>query len=371
MVPPVTGMNYLWDSTLPGFGIRCTANNIKSYVLRYMIHGKQRIKTICRIGILDLTDARDKARRYLITALDDDDPFLSSKRDVDTLRSLSKSFQSQRADELKPSTLDSYKSLWIHINKAIGEYPVAALGDDAVNKLRSALKDTPTTFNRAVSLIISALKWQGIAIETHPFKQARKYKEKPRQRILSKDENLNFYKKLCDYKEQRKTGWRYADLFIMLLLTGLRRDEWRLGKWEWIDWETALYVLPDNKTGGRTVYLSSFALDVLMAMREKQGKPSKGYIFPSPRDNKKPISWTWRVWDSMRNDCGIDGFRIHDMRHTAGSYAHSQGKLTQRQVADFLGHSRLETSSRYIHDTEKRESSEIASKSISDGWIKQ
>ena len=80
------------------------------------------------------------------------------------------------------------------------------------------------------------------------------------------------------------------------------------------------------------------------------------------------MSWTWRQWDKIRRCAGLPDFRIHDLRHTAGSYAHSAAGLTQRQVADFLGHSKLETSSRYIHDAEMRKAADAAGMAISDSW---
>lgn len=366
--PADKNLIYLWDSSMPGFGVRCTTAGIKSFVVRYRLAGKQRIKTLGRIAVLDLTDARSLARNCLADAHKGEDPFISCEKDIQTVKELARAFQDGRRGELKDKTLESYESLWKHIIKAIGKDPVVMLSEDSVKRLRKELSTKPTTFNRCLSLVASALKWHGSLTENHPFRRAKKYKEKPRQRILSKQENTDFYIALGEYKKNRKPGWRYADLFILLLLTGLRRDEWRRGRWEWIDWPQVLYTLPDNKTGGRVVYLSSLAIAVLEDIWSKAGNPKRGFIFPSPSDKKKPMSWTWRVWDSMRREVGLDGFRIHDMRHTAGSYAHSIGNLTQRQVADFLGHKRLETSSRYIHDEEKRESAEAAARAISKGW---
>jgi len=368
--PAGKNLVYLWDSTMPGFGVRCTSAGIKSFVVRYRVAGSQRIKTLGRTQVLDLTDAQKKAREKLSEAQSGADPFISSARDVQTVRDLSIAFQDGRQRELKPKTLESYESLWKHIVAALGPVPIISLSEESVRDLRKALDGKETTFNRCLSLVLSALKWQGALTDNHPFRRAKKYKEKTRQRILSKDENANFYKALGEYKRQRKAGWRYADLFILLLLTGLRRDEWRTGRWEWLDFGNAVYTLPDNKTGGRVVYLSTLALDVLREMWTAAGKPKKGFLFPAPEAKNAPMSWTWRIWNGMRNEIGLEGFRIHDMRHTAGSYAHSFGKLTQRQVADFLGHHRLETSSRYIHDNEKRESAEIASKAISSSWKK-
>lgn len=368
--PADKNLIYLWDSTMPGFGVRCTSAGIKSYVVRYRVGGKQRIKTLSRVNVLDLTDAQRKAREKLGEAHNGEDPFIASTRDIQTIADLAKAFQEGRGEELKDKTLESYESLWKHIVAALGNTAIISISEDSVRTLRKALSGKETTFNRCVSLVLSALKWQGALTENHPFRRAKKYKEKTRQRILSKEENSNFYKALGEYKRNRRPGWRYADLFILLLLTGLRRDEWRNGRWEWVDFGNAVYTLPDNKTGGRVVYLSSLTLDVLREMYSSAGKPKKGFIFPAPSAKNKAMSWTWRLWDGMRNEIGLEGFRIHDMRHTAGSYAHSVGKLTQRQVADFLGHHRLETSSRYIHDAEKRESAEIASQAVAAEWSK-
>lgn len=370
--PEGKNLVYLWDSSLPGFGVRCTSAGVKAFVLRYRHGKKQRIKTIGRAAgelALDITAARDRARDKLGEAHKGGDPFISTSRTVETVSDLAAAFQEGRAGELKTKTLESYVSLWKHIVAAIGDTAVAALDESSVRALRDELGDKKTTFNRCLSLVLSALKWRGLLSDGHAFKRAKKYKENTRQRILSKDENENFYKALGEWKRERRGGWRYADLFILLLLTGLRRDEWRTGRWEWINWEESLYTLPDNKTGGRVVYLSTLATEVLRDMWVKAKKPKRGFIFPAADGTKKaPISWTWRLWNRMRKEVGLSGFRIHDMRHTAGSYAHSRGGLTQRQVADFLGHHRLETSSRYIHDEEKRQGAEIASKAISQEW---
>ena len=40
--------------------------------------------------------------------------------------------------------------------------------------------------------------------------------------------------------------------------------------------------------------------------------------------------------------------RLHDLRHTAGSLGHRAG-LSQRQIADMLGHKQLATTERYLH----------------------
>ncbi len=364
---PSGAFYYLWDSTLIGFGVRITAAGVKSFVLRYRINGRQRIKTLGRVEVLELSEAQALARQRLAATYTGADPF-TQRGQIETVRELAQAFQRERKDELKPKTWANYESLWnAHILPCLGTRPAKGLIDEDTGLLRRRLKKKPATFNRCVDLILNALKWHGIPVETHPFKKAAKFTERPRERILSPDENQRLYKSFSEYKAQRSAGWRYVDLFALLLLTALRRDEWRTGRWEWINWEDGIYTLPDNKTGGRVVYLPALALQILRDLHKAQKNPKTGFVFPSARTKKKPISWTWRQWDEMRRGLGLQGFTVHDMRRTVGSKAHGKG-LSQRGVADLLGHKRLETSSRYIHDPEKRKIAEAGAAAVSGEW---
>lgn len=359
---------YLWDSELPGFGVRCTSAGVKSYVLRYRHGGRQRIMTLGRCGVLEVAAARAQAKERLAALYAGKDPFAGSGP-ITTLRELADAHQRGRKAELKPKTWAGYESLWnAHIIPCIGSSAVDALSDEDVNRLRKRLAKNKATFNRCMALVITALRWHGLPTDNHPFRKARRFKEGGRDRILSEDENQRLYAAFDDYKRHRKPGWRYVDLFALLLLTALRRDEWRLGRWEWVRWSDETYVLPDNKTGGRVVYLPQRALVILQALWKAAGRPKSGFIFPSAGTKRKAISWTWRQWDAMRRGLQIDGFTVHDMRRTAGSYAHEKGGLSQRQVGDLLGHKRMETTSRYIHDKEKKAGANAAAEAVAASW---
>ena len=61
---PESGSTKHWDTTTPGFGIRCTKNS-KSFIVMY---GKdRRLRTLGKYPILSLSDARREAKLLLVT----------------------------------------------------------------------------------------------------------------------------------------------------------------------------------------------------------------------------------------------------------------------------------------------------------------
>ncbi len=80
------GQRTFFDDTLKGFGVRVSQGGAKCYVL---MHGKGRkLITLGRVGIVDLKDARKKARDILATKQlslgEPEEPTLTFKAALDT-----------------------------------------------------------------------------------------------------------------------------------------------------------------------------------------------------------------------------------------------------------------------------------------------
>jgi integrase len=145
----------------------------------------------------------------------------------------------------------------------------------------------------------------------------------------------------------------------LLLLTGCRSGEWRTALWSWLDLDNAVLRLPDSKTGAKTVSLSPDAVAILRAL-------PRSSIFVLPGATGGPLGGHRRIWLRILRRAGIsDTVRIHDLRHTVGSYAHRAG-ATQREVADLLGHKQMSTAARYIHgpESERHQNAARASQAI-------
>ena len=65
---------YLWDPTLPGFGVRVTPKGVRTFVLRYLADGKDRMLTVAHSPATKLADARTMADRMRQEIRDGRDP---------------------------------------------------------------------------------------------------------------------------------------------------------------------------------------------------------------------------------------------------------------------------------------------------------
>ena len=66
-------------------------------------------------------------------------------------------------------------------------------------------------------------------------------------------------------------------------------------------------------------------------------------------------------WLLVRAEAGLDGVRIHDLRHSWASRALALGESLS-MIGKLLGHARIETTARYAHlarDTEKASAAKV------------
>jgi integrase len=160
-------------------------------------------------------------------------------------------------------------------------------------------------------------------------------------------------------KHAPKEGNPHAAAALRLLIfTGARLREILHLKWEHVDFERGLLLLPTSKTGKKTIVLNAPALAVLNALPRIGGYVIAGTSVDSPRsDLKKP-------WKAVSTRAGLTGVRIHDLRHTHASVGAGAG-LGLPIIGKLLGHTQSATTQRYAHldnDPLKRASEHIGSR---------
>ena len=130
----------------------------------------------------------------------------------------------------------------------------------------------------------------------------------------------------------------------LLILTGCRLREILHLKWDYIDLERGLLNLPDSKTGAKVVVLGAPALKIVASIPRVDGNP---YVIASAKADR-PRSDLKRPWAIVKRVAGLEGVRIHDLRHTFASYGAAAG-MGLTIVGRLLGHADVKTTNRYSH----------------------
>lgn len=137
-------------------------------------------------------------------------------------------------------------------------------------------------------------------------------------------------------------------LLLFLLDTGARRNEALSLTWRDVDLDAGIATIRALHTKTRTlrkVPLTKRVLEELQRLLEQTGGPADELVFGKRASVRRAFKTACRL-------AGLDGLRLHDLRHTAGS--RFAARIAISEVADILGHVRLETTKRYLNITEER-----------------
>jgi integrase len=353
---------FLWDTELKGFGLKVTPSGNKIYVLQYRKGGRVRLDgaassgrwhptrrvTIGPHGAFTPEQAREKARALsgAVTSGGDPAALVAAEKHAPTVSHLAQRFLAEHvATKTKPSTGIEYRRvLETMIMPAIGAKRVRDVTRADVSRLHHAYRDTPYAANRALAILSKmftlAEKWGERPDGSNPCRHVVKYAELKRERMLSADEFGRLAEAL---KEPGRPPYVVAAIKL-LIFTGARLSEVLGLRWEWIDFERAEARLPDSKTGAKTLHLPAPALAVLAELPRVAGNPFVvvGHIKGAHLVNiEKP-------WRAVRKSAGLNGVRLHDLRHAFASVAASSG-MGLPIIGKMLGHTQAATTHRYAH----------------------
>jgi integrase len=354
----------VWDSALPGFGVRVKPSNVKSYIVQYRNRktGASRRKTIGQHGpLLTFHKAKQRARVILADALKGNDPVSDDRtlRDAPTIRHLATDYLEQHAvPKKRRRSVENDRSM---INRIIlprfGGKKVSAVQSREIHFLHVSMKSTPYQANRVLALLSKmfslAVKW-GWRLD-NPVKGIERFEEKRCDRWLSDDELSRLLSVLANHKNQRA-----ASAVRFQLLTGARLGEALQARWADVDFERGVWTKPSHHTKQKRtehVPLSGPALALLADMREKADL-SEENLFPG-NGTGRPLQDIKKFWKAVTAEAGIREYRLHDNRHTHASHLVSSG-LSLEIVGRLLGHTNPTTTKRYAHiaDTPLRAAAE-------------
>jgi integrase len=251
--------------------------------------------------------------------------------------------------KLKPSTAYYYKLLAdTHILPRLGRRTLAEMQHQDIAGFHHGLSATPYVGNRTLAVLSKLFNWaekHGLRPDgSNPCRHVEKYREERRERFLTQAEWARLGDALRQAEADKSCSpWAIAAIRL-LAYTGARRNEILTLRWEHVSEEHESLLLPDSKTGRKTVRLNAPALALLHDIPRLEGNP---YVICGERPGRHLVNLE-KPWRRIRGAAKLDDVRLHDLRHSYASVAASGGQSLVI-IGKMLGHSQPATTARYAH----------------------
>ncbi len=339
----------LWDSALKGFGLRIEPSGTKTFLVRYRAAGRKRFVAVGRLGQLTPEQARGLVQETLADVRRGRDPADERRREraAVSVADLAAQFLDEHVRvKRKASTAIHYRSLIdCYLLPKHGARKAHDFARADLARLHLSLQDRPYQANRLLAVVASMYSFgerHGVIPEGHnPAMRIERFPEARRERFLSTEELARLGEAFRQFENDGRFGTGIAALRL-LLFTGARLREILHLRWEHVDFERGLLLLPDSKTGRKTITLNAPSLAVLQSLDRIGPFVIAGANPDIPRaDLKKP-------WTAATEAASLPGLRIHDLRHSFASIGAGAG-LGLPIVGKLLGHTQAATTQRYAH----------------------
>jgi integrase len=230
---PAAGAVITYDADVPAFGVRITTRDVRSFVLNYVVNGRERRMTIGRFPTWSATAAREEAKDLWRKVESKIDPLeeqaaqehaAKAARAAPTMWDLFDRYAAEHLPRKAARSASDDRSIWQKlVLPRLGSTKVDAVQPSDIDVLHAEVSLTrPVRANRMVEIIRKAFnlaaRWgwrsDNSAIGVH------RNREEKRARYLSASEILRLSQVLAMHPERTSA---YAIRFLML--TGARRNE--------------------------------------------------------------------------------------------------------------------------------------------------
>lgn len=334
--PPTSRQTDYWDTELPGFGVRATKESLTFIVLR-RIRG-QANKTFIKIGrygTFSPEQARVVAKDYIrrMELGENPDPKAQPKLEIITIQDLYRQYISGKRTPLAESTRYQYEA-WMnnHFKDWLTLPANTITGSMVLDRLATMEKNNGKTQAASSIKLLRGLYRLGIALHPgvivyNPVEAVREVRGRdwaPRKRRMTYLESKAlpaWFKAVNEYDNPKG-----RDYMLLLLYTGLRRNEATRLKWSDIEFKGKTFSFtPEKKRGDkpeddRVTMPLSIQAHRLLLKRRAAGWENE-YVFPG----KYPSPYLSNPDNYKRDIIQASGVKwtFHDLRRTFITIAES------------------------------------------------
>lgn len=338
---------FYYDSVENGLILQVTPAGKKSYYLYKRVNGQP-----MRIFLGDLEKlltpemAREAAIKLKMNINEGEQPYSRKNENKLTLKQIYDDFMSEKEGILRPQTLYNYKSIWNNKLQKIGQKAVKNITSDELKVLHKHITAEHGRYiaNQSIVLVRTLINYaikEGKYKNFNPAIAVKLNKKEARARYLTHEEIKRFLSTLYQYDNLVT-----RDAILMLLYTGARKSNVLAMAWDDIDMDAKIWKIPQTKTDENvTIALVEPALEIL---RERKEYSDSIWVFPSPTSQTGHLTEIKTAWNALMNKANITNFRVHDLRHTLGTYLIANG-ADAFLVKRALTHKSLQSTQIYVN----------------------
>lgn len=338
---------FVWDSDLPGFGLRITPQGVKSFVYQYRMRGELNARryTIGRYGAWTPEAARDRCKELVRQVEAGEHPREAAKaravarakakadaidKDIATItaRWLSSYEIDERGRKRRPSSLAMAKLVTDRLSAKFAGQAINAISK---SDLRTYFSDMPKVqaATRRNMFAYARILWgwaeEEELISANPFHSLKAPKPPPsRERWLDDSELAIFW------RVSRKEPYPFGPFFRLLALTGQRRSEVAGMKWQELNQADREWRIPGDRTKNRlphVVPLSDAAVAEIAAVAPKKDWPKKGLVFTTTGAtaisgiSKPKLRLDAEIAKAAKSEGRepVSDWRLHDLRRSVAT----------------------------------------------------
>jgi integrase len=334
---PQTGQVFYRDKSLKGFGVY-VGKTSKTYFVEKWVGGKAIRTTIGKHGPLNPVKARKKAEELLGKMSVGENPNLEKKNQVFNKVTLKETFEDffKTRKNLTERTIHDYrrfmngalkswqtkriteisKSMVAEKHTRLGEEIGHAQANQSMRVLRAVFSFAMGKYENGKGQQLILVNPVRVLSETKAW-----FKVKRRETIIKEKDLASWYQAVSGLKNNKKNSIAESvrDYLLLLLFTGLRREEAAKLKWGDVNFEEKTLTISDTKNHRPLVLpLTKFLFNLL----KKRSNAIEGdYVFPG-KGVKGHIVEPGKQIKKVIEESGVQ-FTIHDLRRTFSTIAES------------------------------------------------